>query len=294
MMEMAGAPGYAPETRDLHTMEPTFMTGLTVYATNACFSQYLSTGKERDTESGNDYFDARYYSSAMGRFMSPDWSAKEEPVPYAQLDDPQSLNLYAYVQNNPLVRVDADGHCLVCVARAGEVAVGAGVGAGIGAGIEVASDLLSGQKVTWSGIKGAAAEGAITGAVTAGTEDLSLVSKSAYGAGAGVIGGIIGRDLKGKKNTTGKVLTDAVTGAAGPTLAKAGKSLGAWVHGSSASEIEGKIGSKMSARHINSLQRQAAAAGKAESAGSKAAEVVSGTATSTAKNVVPHHDDHQH
>jgi hypothetical protein len=42
--------------------------------------------------------------------MSPDWSAKEEPVPYAQLDDPQSLDLYAYVQNNPLSRVDADGH----------------------------------------------------------------------------------------------------------------------------------------------------------------------------------------
>ena len=35
-----------------------------------------STGKERDTESGNDYFGARYYASSMGRFMSPDWSAK--------------------------------------------------------------------------------------------------------------------------------------------------------------------------------------------------------------------------
>src|SRR5579863_2587180 len=37
------------------------------------------TGKERDTESGNDYFEARYYSSNMGRFLSPDWSAKEKP-----------------------------------------------------------------------------------------------------------------------------------------------------------------------------------------------------------------------
>jgi RHS repeat-associated protein len=71
----------------------------------------ISTGKERDTESGNDYFGARYYASSMGRFMSPDWSAKAEPVPYAKLDDPQSLNLYAYVRNNPLTRVDADGHC---------------------------------------------------------------------------------------------------------------------------------------------------------------------------------------
>jgi hypothetical protein len=50
-------------------------------------------------------------SNAMGRFMPPDWSAKEDPVPYAQLDDPQSLNLYSYVRNNPLVRTDPDGHC---------------------------------------------------------------------------------------------------------------------------------------------------------------------------------------
>ena len=71
----------------------------------------ISTGKERDTESGNDYFGARYYASTMGRFMSPDWSAKAEPVPYGKLDNPQSLNLYAYVGNNPLIRVDADGHC---------------------------------------------------------------------------------------------------------------------------------------------------------------------------------------
>ena len=69
-----------------------------------------STGRERDAESGNDYFGARYYSSALGRFMSPDWTAKVEPVPYAKLDDPQSLNLYAYVRNNPVLGVDADGH----------------------------------------------------------------------------------------------------------------------------------------------------------------------------------------
>ena len=72
-----------------------------------------STGKERDAESGNDYFGARYYSSAMGRWMSPDWSAKAEPVPYAKLDNPQSLNLYAYVLNNPLKGIDPDGH--VCI-----------------------------------------------------------------------------------------------------------------------------------------------------------------------------------
>jgi RHS repeat-associated protein len=68
------------------------------------------TGKERDIESGNDYMFARYYNSATGRFLSPDWSAKYEPVPYAKLDNPQSLNLYSYVLNNPVALADQDGH----------------------------------------------------------------------------------------------------------------------------------------------------------------------------------------
>jgi len=78
-----------------------------------------STGKERDTESGNDYFGARYYASSMGRFMSPDWSAQVEPVPYSKLVDPQSLNLYAYVYNNPITGVDPDGHQLASPDRWG-------------------------------------------------------------------------------------------------------------------------------------------------------------------------------
>jgi len=74
-------------------------------------TEHHFTGKERDAESGNDYFEARYYSSAMGRFMSPDWSNSPEAVPYADLENPQTLNLYSYAGNNPLVYVDADGHC---------------------------------------------------------------------------------------------------------------------------------------------------------------------------------------
>jgi RHS repeat-associated protein len=73
-------------------------------------SAYKFTGKERDSESGLDNFGARYNSSQYGRFMTPDWSGKPQGVPYAQLDDPQSLDLYAYVENNPIGRADADGH----------------------------------------------------------------------------------------------------------------------------------------------------------------------------------------
>jgi RHS repeat-associated protein len=73
-------------------------------------TKHRFTGKERDTESQLDYFGARYYGSSMGRWMSPDWSKTPEGVPYADLSNPQSLNLYGYVQNNPLSQVDADGH----------------------------------------------------------------------------------------------------------------------------------------------------------------------------------------
>jgi RHS repeat-associated protein len=68
------------------------------------------TGKERDAESGLDYFGARYLSAAQGRFTSPDWSEKPQPIPYADLSNPQTLNLYSYVINNPLNRTDPLGH----------------------------------------------------------------------------------------------------------------------------------------------------------------------------------------
>jgi RHS repeat-associated protein len=81
--------------------------------TNNDTNHYKFTGKERDPESGLDYFGARYYSNALGRFITPDWSAKPVTVPYADLHDPQTLNQYAYVRNNPISKADPDGHEVV-------------------------------------------------------------------------------------------------------------------------------------------------------------------------------------
>ncbi|HEV2963934.1 MAG TPA: RHS repeat-associated core domain-containing protein, partial [Candidatus Angelobacter sp.] len=73
-------------------------------------NHYKFTGKERDAETGLDYFGARHYSNGLGRFITPDWSSTPVPVPYADLSDPQSLNQYSYVRNLPTTRSDPEGH----------------------------------------------------------------------------------------------------------------------------------------------------------------------------------------
>ena len=71
------------------------------------------TGKERDVETGLDYFEARYLSSAQGRFTSVD-PENGGSNPY----DPQSWNGYAYARNNPLLYTDPTGtNYTVCDAQ---------------------------------------------------------------------------------------------------------------------------------------------------------------------------------
>jgi len=62
------------------------------------------TGKERDSETGLDFFGARYYSNQMGRFVTPD-----PLLSSGRSGDPQTWNRYAYVRNNPIGRIDPSG-----------------------------------------------------------------------------------------------------------------------------------------------------------------------------------------
>ena len=89
---------------------------LTVGRTDGCWtaaddSRLRFTGKERDSETGLDYFGARYMSSAQGRFTSPDPvnhpAASKNPAAF--LMNPQRWNGYSYVSNNPMRMVDPDG-----------------------------------------------------------------------------------------------------------------------------------------------------------------------------------------
>jgi len=92
-----------------------FGTGLTTTGGCPYTTEQHFTGKERDSDSGNDYFGARYYTSTMGRFSSPDpgWFLS------TRLRNPQTWNLYSYVLNNPLRFVDPDGYDCVYLNNAG-------------------------------------------------------------------------------------------------------------------------------------------------------------------------------
>ena len=65
---------------------------------------YKFTGKERDTETGNDNFGARYYENIIGRFLSPDpGNTGADP------NAPQSWNAYGYAGDNPTTNTDPTG-----------------------------------------------------------------------------------------------------------------------------------------------------------------------------------------
>jgi RHS repeat-associated protein len=67
----------------------------------------LFTGKERDVETGMDYFEARHLRATFGRFTAADL-----PLADARPCDPQSWGLYVYGRNNPLRYIDPTGRCV--------------------------------------------------------------------------------------------------------------------------------------------------------------------------------------
>ncbi len=169
-----------------------------------------STAKERDAETGLDWFKTRYFSAAQGRFTSPD-----KPFSDQFPEDPQSWNLYTYVRNNPLKMVDEDGESATLVGGIGGALIGGAVAAWRGESV-------------WKGAVSGAVAGALAGAVI----DTGGVALGVYGAAAaggalgGVGGGIVGRSLNGQETTVQDVAIDAGLGAAGGVVgAAAGKAV---------------------------------------------------------------------
>jgi RHS repeat-associated protein len=131
-------------------------------------STHKFTGKERDAESGLDEFGARYYSAALGRFSIPDWSSIPKPIPYADLTDPQSVNLYSYLTNNPLNSTDQNGHCKICPD-------------GLGSENKTQLDNASGKDMVGAALLGATM--ATAPAAVAGAGAVGVLAKNLLGLG---------------------------------------------------------------------------------------------------------------
>jgi len=147
------------------------------------------TGKERDQETGFDYFGARYYGAKIGRFTTVDpvynWNAN--------LLDPQRWNRYAYGRNNPLRYVDPDGKDIFDYFGGVINAFGSNLVFGAGRASGGNSDFQFGQNVgdTLS-VAAAGYEAYVGGGIVAGGGGLTLsVAGSPVGIPAAVGGGVL-------------------------------------------------------------------------------------------------------
>lgn len=145
---------------------------------------------ERDSTSGNDYVHARYQSSSLGRFLSPD-------VLSGKPEDPQSWNRYAYARNNPQKYIDPDGKAIDIAIDLVFIAYDL---------FDIGRTVVRGQDV--SGAQGKALIGDVIGAIVPGLTGVGAGIRH-LGATAGVARGATS-------------LVDDLASAATPKLGSAG------------------------------------------------------------------------
>jgi RHS repeat-associated protein len=177
------------------------------------------TGKERNSETGLDFFGARYYSGAQGRFTSVDPAFESENV-----ENPQTWNRYTYVHNRPLTLADPDGRCPQCLP-----ALGAGlVGGAISAGSTAFYDWYTTGSINMRNVGAAFGGGFVSAGLPVLTLSTSLVAEAefgavmAVGATSSVVGGAIARGFDDSASTSvtdpAAMLTDAITGGGGAAI----------------------------------------------------------------------------
>jgi len=133
-------------------------------------SRYSYTGKEKDTETGLYYYGVRYYDPYFRQFIQPDTHIKE-------IYNPQDLNRYAYVRNNPYKYNDPSGESPTLISGA----IGLGIGASIGVLVSIGSQLYSTGQVNWADAGKSAVIGGVAGGVAGLTLGLGNVAIGAAG-----------------------------------------------------------------------------------------------------------------
>ena len=203
--------------------------------TNTCPQNYKFEGKERDTETSNDEFGARSYSWRFGRWLSADWSSVPVPVPYANLTNPQTLNLYAMVADDPESFADLDGHGPTIVAddtQAGCFTGCAGVDHDKNANATAAQD---------------AAKGAAASVGAQATQDAAVRARYVEGAsklqpGDGAARTALKAEARAASSPAGQAIAEAMRPMAGEAARTAGNAAKTNEGVNAALGVAGKVG----------------------------------------------------
>jgi len=223
------------------------------------------TGKLRDSETNLDYFGARYYSRQLGRWLTPDWSPAPTPIPYASLDNPQSLNLYSYVLNNPATATDPDGHCCDPITTAIDLATWAALHpqgtARIVKGAEGAGMMVGGV----AGMLVSSGVGVVATPFTGGASDYAGALGAASGMGVALAGSVkVMAAIVGSKDPNLPAAESAAETMANPLAAAATvASKGNLKVGSAVNTISGAAGLAVDLANpgnLSAIQRAAAVA----------------------------------
>lgn len=148
-------------------------------------------GQYFDIETGTYYLQARYYDPAIGRFISADSYPGKD-------NDPLSLNLYTYCNNNPILYFDEDGHLPIFVV----IGLGMAVGALFDVGKQVffenrSFSEINGISVLKAGVAGGIGAGVALGVGAIGTAAFGLEATSnfGYGIGSSMLSGAIANTI---------------------------------------------------------------------------------------------------
>jgi RHS repeat-associated protein len=168
-----------------------------------------------DAETGMYYLGGRYYLPDICRFISSDIMGLHQ----TEITSLLRKNIFAYCDNNPLMREDDDGNCW-------NVIIGAGVGAVAGLAGQLISDVITSFlsfKITISSIEtyiGAIAGGTVGGAILGGTGNMDL-SNAATGAATTLVGMSLEKLHKKSDKSWKEIAVNAIVdGAAAFSLGK--------------------------------------------------------------------------
>lgn len=171
-----------------------------------------------DSETGLYYLESRYYDSEIGRFVSPDAVGVLASSPVSLTDK----NLFAYCDNNPIMRMDQDGEFW-------HIVVGAAIGGVVGGISKIVTNVISQKEDIWDGVLVASLTGAASGALAA--TGVGLVGQIVGGAAIALVGNAVQQTIDIAQNErksfdTTEMLIDGVVGSVCGLVGGSGASQG--------------------------------------------------------------------